>query len=114
MAVAIDHHVSWVYTKDVEAAFRFYEEKIGPEPLLDEAIARIYLMTRNSSFGVYQVFEGLPSNPAGSMVTIVTRRHRWMVPAAMRRGREDRWRPHRLEQFNIYTATFTARTGWQR
>jgi catechol 2,3-dioxygenase-like lactoylglutathione lyase family enzyme len=66
----IDQHITFVYTRDGAAAWRFYGEVLGLELVLDQGACRIYRAVGAAYIGVCQCAEPKPAG--GVILTIVT------------------------------------------
>ena len=68
---AIHQQVSFLYTSDLAATARFYEETLGLALVLDQGDCRIYRVSRDGFLGFCQRQEA-PDRPAGVILTLVT------------------------------------------
>ena len=67
----IDQQVTFLYTRDLEATARFYEELLGLPLALDQGSCRIYHVAGNAFLGFCQREEA-PERPQGVILTLVT------------------------------------------
>ena len=67
----IDQQVTFLYTRDLEATTRFYEEVMGLTLILDQGSCRIYRISGDSFLGFCQR-EDTPQPPQGIIFTLVT------------------------------------------
>lgn len=66
-----DQQVTFLYTRDLGATARFYEQMLGLGLVLDQGTCRIYRISTDSFLGFCQRAEA-PERPAGVIVTLVT------------------------------------------
>ena len=66
-----DQQVTFLYTRDLDATARFYEETMGLPLVLDQGTCRIYRVSADGFVGFCQRAEA-PEEPAGIIVTLVT------------------------------------------
>ena len=67
----IDQLITFLYTRDLAATARFYEDVLGLPLVVDQGDCRIYQVSRDGLLGFCQRAEA-PEQPAGIIVTIVT------------------------------------------
>lgn len=67
----IDQQITFLYTRDLAATARFYEEVLGLELAVDQGDCRIYRVSRDGYLGFCQRV-GAPEQPAGLILTIVS------------------------------------------
>lgn len=67
----IDQQVTFLYTHDLEATARFYEEVLGLALALDQGSCRIYHVAGSAFLGFCQREED-PERPQGVILTLVT------------------------------------------
>ncbi len=68
---AIHQQVTFLYTRDLAATARFYEEIVGLKLVLDQGDCRIYAVSRGGYLGFCQR-EETPEQPTGVIITLVT------------------------------------------
>ena len=66
-----DQQVTFLYTRDLTATARFYEEVLGLGLVLDQGTCRIYRVSADGFLGFCERAEA-PERPAGLIVTLVT------------------------------------------
>jgi catechol 2,3-dioxygenase-like lactoylglutathione lyase family enzyme len=66
-----DQQITFLYTADLAATARFYEEMLGLPLALDQGDCRIYQVSRDGLLGFCQRASA-PQQPAGIIVTLVT------------------------------------------
>jgi catechol 2,3-dioxygenase-like lactoylglutathione lyase family enzyme len=66
-----DQQITFLYTADLAASARFYEETLGLPLALDQGDCRIYQVSRDGLLGFCQRASA-PQQPAGIIVTLVT------------------------------------------
>ena len=66
-----DQQVTFLYTRDLDATARFYEETMGLPLVLDQGTCRIYRVSADGFLGFCQRAEA-SEQPAGIIVTLVT------------------------------------------
>lgn len=66
-----DQQVTFLYTRDLGATARFYEQMLGLGLVLDQGTCRIYRISTDGFLGFCQRVEAL-EHPAGVIVTLVT------------------------------------------
>ena len=66
-----DQQVTFLYTLDLAATARFYEQVLGLSLVLDQGSCRIYRVSADGFLGFCQRAEA-PEAPAGIIVTLVT------------------------------------------
>lgn len=73
----IHQHTTFLYTRDLAATARFYEEIVDLQLALDQDDCRIYRVGRDAFLGFCQREEA-PEHPSGVILTIVTKQvDRW-------------------------------------
>jgi catechol 2,3-dioxygenase-like lactoylglutathione lyase family enzyme len=65
-----DQQITFLYTSDLDATARFYEETIGLPLALDQGDCRIYRVSRDGLLGFCR--RTAAPQPAGVIVTLVT------------------------------------------
>ena len=71
-APAIQQQVTWIYTADLPATARFYEEILALPLVLDQGACRIYRTGAGAFLGLCKVREGRWVEPKGVVLTLVT------------------------------------------
>ena len=66
-----DQQVTFLYTRDLGATARFYEQMLGLGLVLDQGTCRIYRISTDGFLGFCQRAEA-PERPVGVIVTLVT------------------------------------------
>jgi len=66
-----DQQVTFLYTRDLGATARFYEQVLGLDLVLDQGTCRIYRISADGFLGFCQRAEA-PDRPSGVIVTLVT------------------------------------------
>jgi len=66
-----DQQITFLYTADLAASARFYEETLGLPLAVDQGDCRIYQVSRDGLLGFCQRASA-PQQPAGIIVTLVT------------------------------------------
>lgn len=69
----IDQQVTFLYTRDLTATARFYEQVMGLPLILDQGSCRIYRVSGDGFLGFCQR-ETAPAQPQGIIVTFATRK----------------------------------------
>ncbi len=67
-----DGFVTFIYTPDIDRAFRFYEDKLGLPLVRDEGVARIYRVAAGGYLGVCRESTARPCQPQGACLSLVT------------------------------------------
>lgn len=67
-----DQQVTFLYTRDLDAASAFYGDTLGLSLVLDQGACRIYQASPDGFVGVCTCSETRPSSPEGVIVTLVT------------------------------------------
>lgn len=67
----VHQQITFLYTRDLRATARFYEEVMGPDLTLDQGDCRIYRVSRDGYLGFCRREEG-PGEPLGVILIIVT------------------------------------------
>lgn len=109
---AITSQISWVYSEDIDASFRFYEVALGLALERDAGSARIYRTAKGARIGVCGVFGDRVAAPAGSMITLITDDVDGWYRALKARGVALKGPPEVLERFNIYSFFVTDPAGY--
>lgn len=68
----ITGQITWLYTEDTAASWRFYEEALGLETVVDQGICRVFAVGGGAHIGVCAVHEGRAVAPEGCIVSLVT------------------------------------------
>lgn len=68
----IDQQVTFLYTRDLAATARFYEQVLGLPLVLDQGSCRIYRVSGDAFLGFCQR-ETAPEQPQGIIITFATR-----------------------------------------
>ncbi len=68
---SFDQQVTFLYTRDLGATARFYEQMLGLGLVLDQGTCRIYRISTDGFLGFCQRAEA-PERPVGVIVTLVT------------------------------------------
>jgi catechol 2,3-dioxygenase-like lactoylglutathione lyase family enzyme len=97
----IDQQVTFLFTRDLAATARFYEELLGLPLVLDQGSCRIYRTCGEAYLGFCERDEATPS-PAGIIFTLVTPEvDRWFE-YLRGRGVEFERTPTLNPQYKIY------------
>jgi catechol 2,3-dioxygenase-like lactoylglutathione lyase family enzyme len=73
----IQHQTTFLYTRDLTATARFYEEVMGLQLALDQQDCRIYRVAEAAFLGFCER-EDAPDHPGGIILTIITKEvDRW-------------------------------------
>lgn len=64
--------ITWLYTEDTAASWRFYEEILGLETVVDQTVCRVFAVGGGAHIGVCAVREGRAVAPLGCIVSLVT------------------------------------------
>lgn len=67
----IEHHTTFLYTRDLAATAHFYEEVMGLQLALDQDDCRIYRVAESAFLGFCER-EDAPDSPKGVILTIIT------------------------------------------
>lgn len=67
----IHQHTTFLYTRDLNATARFYEEVMDLQLALDQGDCRIYRVGRDAFLGFCER-EETPTHPVGVILTIIT------------------------------------------
>ena len=99
--MTIDSQITFVYTQDLEASARFYEEALGLTLALDQGSCRIYRVADSAYIGICQGCD-VKADDADIILTLVTQD----VDAWYERVRAAGWpfehAPRRNETYDIY------------
>jgi len=68
----VNQQITFIYSKDLEAAARFYAEDLGFELALDQGQCRIFRTCSGSFLGVCRERPGRVSEPAGTRINFLT------------------------------------------
>jgi catechol 2,3-dioxygenase-like lactoylglutathione lyase family enzyme len=71
MDLTITQQITFLYTRDLEATARFYEERLGLPLALDQGGCRIY-RTAGEAYVGFCEREETPEEPQGIILTLVT------------------------------------------
>lgn len=71
MDLTITQQITFLYTRDLEATARFYEERLGLPLALDQGGCRIY-RTAGEAYVGFCEREEAPEEPQGIILTLVT------------------------------------------
>ena len=99
----ITAQITWVYTNDLAATGRFYADTLGLECTRNEGTACLYRTGQASYIGVCEAFDDRVVEPKGGMITLVTDDVDGWYETLKTRGAPLTGKPHRLDQFGIYT-----------
>ena len=99
----IGRQISWVYTRNADAAFRFYGEILELECLSHRGDARVYGTGPSSAIGVCPEFDNRVAEPAGSLISLVTDDVDGWHERLSGKNVEVVEPPHRFDRFGIYT-----------
>ncbi|MEZ4771169.1 MAG: VOC family protein [Caldilineales bacterium] len=69
--IPFDQQITFLYTRDLAATARFYEDLLGLPLALDQGDCRIYRVSRDGFVGFCQR-AAAPDRPAGIIITLVT------------------------------------------
>lgn len=97
----IDQQVTFLYTRDLEATARFYEEVLGLSLALDQGTCRIYRVAGGAFLGFCQR-EDAPERPQGVILTLVTGEVDLWYKALRQKGVTFEKPPARNPRYNIY------------
>ena len=93
--------ISWVYTRDIEAAARFYGDLIGLPCLRESEDNRLFLTAPTAAIGICREFADRVVEPRGGMISIVTADVNACYERMKANGADIDHPPRRLEQFGI-------------
>ena len=96
-----DQQVTFLYTRDLDATARFYEETMGLPLVLDQGTCRIYRVSADGFLGFCQRAEA-SEQPAGIIVTLVTEDVDGWHARLVARGVQFEQPPALNPRFNIY------------
>ena len=68
----ITGQITWLYTEDTAASWRFYAEVLGLETVVDQTTCRVFAVGGGAHIGVCAVREGRAVAPLGCIVSLVT------------------------------------------
>ena len=71
MRPPIEHYTTFLYTRDLAATGRFYEDLMGLPLALDQGDCRIYRVSENGFLGFCEREEA-PQDPGGIILTLIT------------------------------------------
>jgi catechol 2,3-dioxygenase-like lactoylglutathione lyase family enzyme len=97
----IDQQITFLYTADLAATARFYEELLGLPLVVDQGDCRIYQVSRDGLLGFCQRAEA-PRQPAGIIVTLVTQDVDGWYTMLAERGVAFEHPPTRNPKYDIY------------
>jgi len=97
----VDQQVTFLYTRDLEATARFYEEVLGLSLALDQGSCRIYRVAGGAFLGFCQR-EEVPERPQGIILTLVTGEVDLWYETLRERGVTFEKPPARNPRYNIY------------
>lgn len=100
---ALTCQITWIYTEDTEASFRFWGEDLGLPLERDAGTARIYRTGKGARIGVCGVFGDRVVQPEGSMITLLTDDVDGWYDVLKARGVTLKGSPEVLKKFNIYS-----------
>lgn len=107
----IHQHTTFLYTRDLAATARFYEEIMDLQLALDQDDCRIYRVGRDAFLGFCQRDEA-PVHPSGVILTIVTKEvDRWydyLTDHGITFEKEPVFNP----EYNIYHFMFRDPSGY--
>ena len=69
--ILFDQQITFLYTRDLTATARFYEDVLGLPLAVDQGDCRIYRVSRDGYVGFCQR-AAAPDEPAGIIITLVT------------------------------------------
>lgn len=96
-----DQQITFLYTADLAATARFYEETLGLPLALDQGDCRIYQVSRAGLLGFCQRANA-PESPAGIIITFVTQDVDGWYEQLVERGVRFEHPPARNPQYHIY------------
>jgi catechol 2,3-dioxygenase-like lactoylglutathione lyase family enzyme len=101
MRPSIDRQITFLYTRDLAATTRFYEDVLGLALALDQGDCRIYHVSGDGYVGFCQR-QSAPDEPLGIILTLVTDEvdawHRYLSE----RGVDFEKTPALNPKYNIY------------
>ena len=109
--LSITAQINWVFTADLQAACKFYEQMPGFECVRDQGRARVFATAANAFIGVCEAFDGRVVDARGSLISLVVDD----VDAWYRRLVTDQLDvdpPRRLDAFGIYAFKLRAVDGY--
>lgn len=118
MPQAFEQAVTFIYARDVERSWRFYEEAVGLEAVLDQGSVRIYRVGASDAFlGVCRA-RALPDQPPpdraprGVVYTFVSRDVDGWHERLKAKGAAIETAPAHNAQYNIYNFFFRDPDGY--
>jgi catechol 2,3-dioxygenase-like lactoylglutathione lyase family enzyme len=96
----IDQAITFLYTDDLEASAKFYEDLLGLELSLDQGSCRIYRLAGAAHLGLCEREEA-PA-PDGIIVTLVTEDVDGAHADLVERGASFEKSPQRNDEYDIY------------
>ncbi len=97
----ITQQVTFLFTRDLEATARFYEDVLGLPLALDQGSCRLYRVAEGAFLGFCQRPDA-PSDPDGIILTLVTRAVDDWYAYLQRRGVVVSQPPRHNPDYNIY------------
>jgi catechol 2,3-dioxygenase-like lactoylglutathione lyase family enzyme len=97
----IDQQVTFLYTRDLSATARFYEEIMGLPLILDQGSCRIYRISNDAFLGFCHS-DTAPEQPEGIIVTFATRQVDEWYRHLTQHGVSFEKPPAHNPKFNIY------------
>ena len=101
----IEQQITFLYTHDLDASARFYEDKLGLELWLDQGSCRIYHVTGSGYIGLCQTERSSTlqtGKQPGVIFTLVTQQVNEWYEYLKERGVEFEKPPSKNELYNIY------------
>jgi catechol 2,3-dioxygenase-like lactoylglutathione lyase family enzyme len=68
---SVERQITFLYTRDLEATTRFYEQVLGLALVLDQGDCRVYRVSSEGYIGFCQR-QSAPEDPVGVILTLVT------------------------------------------
>ncbi len=103
--------VTFLYTRDLSATARFYEDLLGLELTVDQGDCRIYRVSRESFLGFCQR-DSAPETPQGVIFTFVTAEVDAWAERLAQAGVEFEKAPGLNEKYRIYNCFFRDPNGY--
>ncbi len=107
----IHQHTTFLYTRDLSATARFYEEVMDLPLALDQGDCRIYRVGRDAFLGFCERADA-PVQPAGIILTIVTKEVDDWYQHLSDQGVEFESEPTLNPRYDIYHCTLRDPNGY--
>ena len=110
MPPSIEQQVTFLYTPDLAATARFYEDIMGLDLVLDQGTCRIYRVSHDAFIGFCERAD--PVQPQGIIFTLVTQAVDQWYDHLLAQGISFEKTPQVSTKFNIYQCWFRDPNGY--